>query len=316
MKPAVGALAAIAAVLLTSCTTPTPAAGAAEGPAAPVADQVPAQQRSYDSIARDDAAWALLPEATRQSGAITVVVSAASPPGSFISPDGGGPAGIFPEIALALGRVLGVEVTLAQIPFDGVIPGLQAGRYDMAVASMSGTAERLEVLDMVKFTLGGSAIAVPSGNPLGLDSRSLCDHRVGVVVGTHQATSRLPRLDEQTCGATGRPPIQAVSFPDSNALLLALSSNRIDAAMNDGPVLGYAQRQQGGRFDVLADDSQLKSIGGIGLPKGSPLVPAVEAAVRTLQGLPEYRDVYQRWGAVEFALPVEMAGRMTPADFS
>lgn len=62
---------------------------------------------------------------------------------------------------------------LPSTTFDGLIPGLQAKRFDAAIAAMGVTKERPEVIDMVGYVLGGHAIATKAGNPLGL-GRSPC----------------------------------------------------------------------------------------------------------------------------------------------
>jgi polar amino acid transport system substrate-binding protein len=57
------------------------------------------------------------------------------------------PVGISVDIAYALGAFLGVEVEIVNTDFSSLIPALQSGEIDIAIASMSITPARMEVVD-------------------------------------------------------------------------------------------------------------------------------------------------------------------------
>lgn len=57
------------------------------------------------------------------------------------------PEGISVDIAYALGEFLGREVEIVNTDFGSIIPAIQSGEIDIAIASMSITNERLEVVD-------------------------------------------------------------------------------------------------------------------------------------------------------------------------
>ncbi|MDO9629759.1 MAG: transporter substrate-binding domain-containing protein [Acholeplasmataceae bacterium] len=57
------------------------------------------------------------------------------------------PIGISVDIAYALGEFLGRKVEIVNTDFGSIIPSLQAGEIDIAIASMSITASRSEVVD-------------------------------------------------------------------------------------------------------------------------------------------------------------------------
>ena len=70
------------------------------------------------------------------------------PPHNWIEPSGGGYKGIDFEIGQAILTKLGVE-TIHEIPVDwsGLIPGLQAGRWDLLAVGMSITEERAKQIN-------------------------------------------------------------------------------------------------------------------------------------------------------------------------
>ncbi|MEU0567172.1 ABC transporter substrate-binding protein [Nonomuraea sp. NPDC005983] len=297
----------VSAVALVSCSTPTdaPQGDQAKSGAANIE-----QVDTFTQVKPSPEVEALLPAGVKSSKKITIVLSAGAPPTSFIAPDGKTSMGLNADIGRALARTMGVEPTLVSIPLDGIIPGLQSKKYDMALASMSPSPERLQVLDMVAFTKGGSAIAVPKGNPKKLSSKALCGLQVGVAVGSFQATTRLPKLSEETCTSSGKPGIKAVELPDQSQVLLALSSGRVAAVMADGPVLGYAQKTQDTKFELLRDESSLTSTGGMAVVKGSELTPALVKAMEVLHGLPEYQKIYDKWGMAGYVLPAGELGQL------
>jgi polar amino acid transport system substrate-binding protein len=61
--------------------------------------------------------------------------------------DKGNPAGVSVDMAQALGRFLGTEVQIENIPFDGLIPALKTGKIDLVISSMTATAERAQSID-------------------------------------------------------------------------------------------------------------------------------------------------------------------------
>jgi len=54
----------------------------------------------------------------------------------------GQPAGVSVDLARDLGKFLGREVEIQNIPFDGLIPSLQTRKIDLIISSMTATPER------------------------------------------------------------------------------------------------------------------------------------------------------------------------------
>lgn len=96
-------------------------------------------------------ALALLATAPAQAQApdwkkIRVGVEGNYPPFSKLGPDGK-LIGFDIDIALAVCRKLGAECTLVQQEWDGMMPALNAKKFDMIVASMTITDERKKAAD-------------------------------------------------------------------------------------------------------------------------------------------------------------------------
>ena len=59
----------------------------------------------------------------------------------------GKPSGVSVDLANALGKYLGREVKIENIPFIGLIPSLKTGKIDLILSSMSVTPEREKTID-------------------------------------------------------------------------------------------------------------------------------------------------------------------------
>lgn len=59
----------------------------------------------------------------------------------------GQPAGVSVEMAKSLGKYLQRPIRFENIPFDGLIPSLKTGKVDLAISSMTVTAERSKSID-------------------------------------------------------------------------------------------------------------------------------------------------------------------------
>ena len=92
------------------------------------------------------AVFGLATAAEAQSNRIRVGVEGNYPPFSMVAPDGK-LSGFDIDIANAVCAKLKSECVFVQQEFDGMIPALNARKFDMIVASMTITEERLKAVD-------------------------------------------------------------------------------------------------------------------------------------------------------------------------
>ncbi|HEX4356104.1 MAG TPA: ABC transporter substrate-binding protein [Pseudonocardia sp.] len=282
------ALLAVTAMAVTACGGGPPPAG----PAGASADV--GRFDAFDSVPTDKAAAAKVPARVTQAGKLVVVMNVSSAPVEFYATDNKTIIGLNADLARAIGRALGVPVEIQDVQFDGIIPGLSSKRFDMAIASMSATTERLKTLDMVRYGEWGNSLAVAAGNPLKLGPDTLCGHKIAVEQGSIQEAKRLPELSAKACDATGRPKIDPVVLPSQTDAVLQLGSGRVDGVLGDTPVIAYAASQTPNKFALVAELN--RSPVAIGLPKGSDLTPAVQAAIQALMTSGTYRQIFAKWG--------------------
>jgi polar amino acid transport system substrate-binding protein len=227
-----------------------------------------------------------------------------SPPTTFLAEDSVTPIGVNPDIARLVAKKLGLKLKFANTAFDTIIPGIDGGRYDFTVTTMSATPERLTVLDMIDYLKGGSAVAVAAGNPLDLTNDTLCGKNIAVTKGSTQQLKHLPNVSEWTCTSQGKPAINGVTLPNVQEALTQLHSKRVDGVFSDAGALAWAQIQQPNLFAVLEPrmDTRTNTNVAVGLKKGSPLTPALQKALQSVLETPEYKKSLEYWGLGESAL--------------
>ncbi|NMR31636.1 ABC transporter substrate-binding protein [Crystallibacter degradans] len=218
-----------------------------------------------------------LPQSVQEAGTINVASNVEYPPFESFDTDGTTIVGIDRDIADELENQLGVTLEFNNIAFDAIIPGLDSGRYDMAMSAMSDTVERQKQVDFVDYFSAGGGIMTGTANAESIKTLDdLCGKAVGIVKGTTEDADAAEQSAE--CEAAGKDPLKVTVFAGQNQAVLALQSARTDAFLVDstsGSVIAAGskgQLVQGPRYQDLAF--------GIVFPKESDqLTEAVQLAM-------------------------------------
>ena len=289
----VHAVAAALALLLT-----LNACGAASGDSANPSPTEIGLRDISEGVQPDPKAVSLLPQSIKDKGKLVVPMDLHSAPTSFLAEDAHTPIGLNPDMVRLIGKKLYLDVEFVETKFDTIIPGLDAGRFDFTVSTMAKTEERLKLVDMIDYFKGGNSIGVNAGNPQGLTNETLCGKNIAVAQGSTGQLLRLPALNEQTCTSKGKPAINPVTLPNVQEALVQLHAKRVDGILYDTTALGWAAKQQPDSFEILKPAVQVGGTGlcAVALKKGSPFTPALQAAVQSILGTPEYKESLETWG--------------------
>ena len=269
-----------AATTTTSATTTT-TGGTISTPAtdSTVAAQVPSKFKSKTLVVAADATYA---------------------PNEFIGSNGKTVEGMDPDLGKALAAVMGIKVKVVNTSFDGIIPGLAAGKFDVGMSSFTDTKERQKTVDFVTYFQAGTSFYVKAnGGPTINTLADLCGHSVGVERGTTQADDATAQSGK--CKSAGKSGVKVAVYPDQNAANLAISSGRQQVGMADSPVAAYIVKQSNGQFK-LTGKSYNTAPYGIAIPKGSGLAKPFLSALKVLMSDGTYKAILTKWGIADGAI--------------
>jgi polar amino acid transport system substrate-binding protein len=222
------------------------------------------------------------------------------------------------DLAQAIGAKLGIKFEFIMASFDGILVGIQAGNYDVAMSAMYDNAERQELVDFVNYAQDGTAMLVKKGNPEKLKSfEDLSGKAVAAEAGTTQAAA-LAALNEQF-KAEGKPEIIISEFPDQPAALLAVQSGKVVCDLTDASTGAYVAMttDDGATFEIVVDPNPpvadwKPQLDGIGVLKGNDgLRDAIQKALQALMDDGTYKTIIDHYGIV----PIEKATINAGPDF-
>lgn len=196
-------------------------------------------------------------------GSVTVGIADEIPYG--YADEAGDATGEAPEVAKAILGDLGItEIDAEVVDFGSLIPGLQAGQYDMIAAGMFITPDRAEeIIFSDPDYCAGQAFAVPEGNPDNLsDFQSVVD--AGIDVGVLSGA-----VEEEYSLASGVPDGNVIRFGETADLFDALVAGRIGAvALTDVTVTQQVAALEGleatPTFFPVIDGEEKLGCGGFG----------------------------------------------------
>jgi len=246
------------------------------------------------SLAVDEQLRALLPDDVREAGTLTIATEPSYPPASSFAADGRTIVGFEPDLAAALGELLGIDVEFRAEAFDTVLDGLAEGRYDAVMSAMTDTPERRATVDFVNYFRAGSAIVIQRGNPRGIhDLDGLCGETVAVEAGTVHLD--LLARSQADCGDQ---PIVVIESSSNDDALLELRTGRASAVLTDYPPAVVATTDQRTQtFFQLASDVQYEpGLYGIAVARDrTALRDALTAALADLVESGHYGHVLDDW---------------------
>ncbi len=253
------------------------------------------------TVQQDPSVASQVPADIKSSGELSVAADATYAPDEFIGSDGKTVIGMDADLAKAIAQLMGLKATVTNQPFDSIIPGLDAGKYDLGMSSFTDTKDREKTVDFVTYaTAGESFIVNADGGPTINSIDDICGLKVGAEKGTTEADDATAQ--SKKCTDAGKPAVSVSTFPDENGVNLALSSGRIDAGFADTPVADYAVKQSDGKFKLSPAPSIANAPYGIAMAKDSGLAQPVLAAVKKLMADGTYKQILDYWGLQSIAI--------------
>jgi polar amino acid transport system substrate-binding protein len=280
-RPALALVSVVAAsaLLLTACgDDDEPGTGSSPDAAATAAEV-------------DQALAAQVPAAVSKDGKIIIGTDATYPPNEFT--EGGDIVGMDIDLGKAIGQVLGLEVEFVNAPFDSIIPGVQADRFELAMSSFTANAERQKVVDFATYFNAGTQWATRAGNPDGIDPDNACGKRIAVQRGTVQVDDI--RARSKACTDAGNPAIDIKQYQNQTDATTAVVTGKDQAMLADSPITAYAV-DQAQQLELLGDVYDSAPYGVV-IPKDEgDYAKAVQGAIQSLIDGGQYLAILEGWG--------------------
>ena len=224
--------------------------------------------------------------------AIRVAVEGAYPPFSEIGPDGK-IKGFDIDIANALCADLKAQCTFVQQEFDGMIPGLNARKFDAVIASMSITEERKRsVAFSDKYYATPARLIAKKGTPLVPTPAGMKGRRIGV-----QRSTTHDRFATDTFKDS-----EIVRYTGQDQVFLDLQSGRLDAILLDQVAanMGFLQRPSGKDYAFVGpvfNDPKYFGVGaGVAMRKGDvQLQGRINQAIKDIRANGTYEKIQKQY---------------------
>lgn len=215
---------------------------------------------------------------------LVVATSPDFPP--FESLEGGEVVGIEVDILKKVAEKMGMELDLQQMDFDSVIPGVQAGKFDLGMSGITVTDKRKENVDFSSvYFMAAQAIVVTADSGI-IGKADLEGKKVSIQTGT---------TAEEYCMGNG---YEVLAFTANNDAAAALTAGKVDAWVVDNEVALAMAPELG--LTVL-DEAMTSEPYAFAFQKGSELVAPFNEALDALLADGTVEQIFQQYGVTYIA---------------
>ena len=188
------------------------------------------------------------------------------------------------DLIKAMGKKAGFEkVTVKGMGFDALIPALDAGNIDVAIAGMSITDARKQKVNFTDpYYESGLATVVRKDNNAIKSLEDLKGKTIAVQLGT--------------TGADAAGKIEGATVKTFDTSCLELKNGGADAVISDLPVLQYFLKQGGSEYAKMVGEPTKGDMYGIATAKkNKELSDKLNKALGELKKSGEYQKIYDKW---------------------
>ena len=231
---------------------------------------------------------------TVEAGKLHMSTNAEFPPYEMTTDDGGF-AGIDVEVADAIAKKLGLELVVDNMGFDAALTAVQTGQSDIAMAGITVTDDRLEVMDFSdSYATGVQVVIIKEDSPA---VQSLDDLASAAMIGTQKATTGYiycsAPVEEGGYGED-----HVIAFDTGALAVMALVNGQVDAVVIDNePAKAYVAENPG--LKILDTEFAVEDY-AIGFAKGNTaLKDAVNAAMAELKADGTFQNIVDKYITAE-----------------
>lgn len=235
----------------------------------------------------------------KAAGVMKVGTETEFAPFDFI--DAGKHVGLNVDLFDELGKELGVKIEWVTLPWDGVLPGLEAGKFDMVAGPATITKARME---HYRFTPPVAEATVALLKRKGDATIKKPEDIAGKTVGAGKATAQLAQL--KAFGSKLPGDVTAKEYVGFNEAYADLAAGRIVAVGNSLPNIAFVAKQRADTFEVVLPTFGVKTYFGFIGRKDADykgLMDAVDAALLKIKKDGRTGKMQEKWFGQAFDTP-------------
>lgn len=224
-------------------------------------------------------------ERTRRTGVLRVGTDGTYPPFESVDPSSGKLVGFEIDLVGALAGQFQARAEFVIVPFDGIIQGLKARKYDLVVSAMTITPERAQqVLFTDPYIVAGQSIAVRAEDTAVGGAADLAGGKVGCQLGTtgEMEAKKIPRA-------------KMVSFDAIGSAFRDLENGNLDAVIADTPTARIFIRDHPS-IRLVGEPLTREEFGMAARREDRAFVEALNAALANLRAGGERDSLEEHWG--------------------
>lgn len=240
--------------------------------------------------------------AVTSEGKITVATEVAYPPMEYL--EDGKVVGYGKDILDLVVAEMGVELEQLQLPWDGILAGVLAGKYDMVATSVAIKEDRVKKYAFTRPLAVAETMLVKRFN----DEMSGLDDINGKIVGVELGSSQAQEVEalDASLKANGSSGFDAIrGFKSTDDMRLALASGQIDIGTIPSFSLATMQKQRPNTFAQLANIGSGTLFAWVAHPDGADLRDRVNASIDKLEADGTLKTLQMKWFGFEMELPKE-----------
>jgi len=218
---------------------------------------------------------------------LRVVTDPSFVPFEMMDQETGEMVGFDMDILAEIAERAGFEYDLRTMDFNGIIPAVQTGNVDIAIAGITITEEREEIVDFSDpYYDSGLKILVRANNDEVEDIDDLKGNKIGTKVGSTSYDFLESNLGDEA---------DITPYPGSSDMYMALLGGSVDAVFYDAPNVGYFSQTRGkDRVKVVGPLYEGQQY-GIALASGSKWLEPVNEALAAMKEDGTYDELHAKW---------------------
>ncbi|AMP88635.1 ABC transporter substrate-binding protein [Legionella pneumophila] len=207
--------------------------------------------------------------------------SAEYPPFEYI--ENGEIQGFDIDLAKLIAKELGKEAVFDNMQFSAVLPAVNSGQDDLAIATITITEERKKNFDFSKpYYFEGMAAVFDTSQPV-KEISQLTGKKIAVQLGSVMEIWLHQHF----------PKAEITALDNNNQAIEALIAGHVDVVLMDGAQGSvYSKKYRGLSYSIIAKANEGY---GVVLKKGSPLTDEINSALENLKAKGEIQKLESIW---------------------